>query len=77
MSCYYHIQRRYFKTFKETRNRFLGSLKYYKYNPIPTGFLAPIDCSKIPAQAACILTSRNIANYSPLRLGNWVNSRDI
>ena len=39
------------------RNRFLGSLNVYKFggadtmqSPISTRFLAPIDCSKIPAQ---------------------------
>ncbi len=47
------IQRRYFLTFKDPRNRFQGmdsaSLcsPVGRYdNPIPTRFLAPIDCSK-------------------------------
>jgi hypothetical protein len=46
----------YFKTFKEPRNRFQGidsaklcSLMGRYDNPIPTRFLAPIGCSKIPA----------------------------
>jgi hypothetical protein len=47
----------YFKTFMEPRNRFQGmnsaslcSLagRYYD-NPIPSRFLVPIDCIKIPA----------------------------
>jgi hypothetical protein len=38
-----------FKTFREPRNRFQGRYD----NPIPTKILAPIDCSKIPAQAPC------------------------
>jgi hypothetical protein len=44
------------KTFKEPRNRFQGidsaslySLADLYDNPIPVRFLAPIDCSKIPA----------------------------
>ncbi len=48
----------FFKNFIEPRNRFqwansasLCSLAGRRYdNPIPTRFLAPIDCSKIPAQ---------------------------
>jgi hypothetical protein len=51
----------FFKTFKEPRNRFQGidsaslcSPAGRYDNPIPTRFLASIDCSKIPAQvAAC------------------------
>ncbi len=46
-----------FLTFKEPRNRFqeidfasLCSLAVRYDNPIPTWFLAPLDCSKIPAQ---------------------------
>ncbi len=46
-----------FLTFKEPRNRFQGissaslcSLAGRYDNPIPTRFLAPIDCLKIPAQ---------------------------
>ncbi len=49
---------RYFKTSMEPRNRFQGidsaslcSLAGRYENPFPTWFLAPIDCSKIPAQA--------------------------
>jgi hypothetical protein len=50
------VQRRYFKTFKEPKNRFQGihsaslcsPVSRYD-NPIPTRFLALIDCSKIPA----------------------------
>ncbi len=48
---------RYFQTFKEPRNWFQGvdsaslcSLAVRYDNPITTRFLAPIDCSKIPAQ---------------------------
>jgi hypothetical protein len=48
--------RRHFKTFKEPRNRFQGldpaslcSLAGRQDNIIPTRFLAPIDCYKIPA----------------------------
>jgi hypothetical protein len=48
--------RLYFKTFKEPRNRFQGldpaslcSLAGRQDKPIPTRFLAPIDCYKIPA----------------------------
>jgi hypothetical protein len=47
----------FFKTFKEPKNRFQGidsarlcSLAGQYDNPIPTLFLAPIDCLKIPAQ---------------------------
>ncbi len=50
-------QGRYFKTFKEPRNRLQGiaSASLWRLtsrydNPIPAWFLAPIDCSKIPAQ---------------------------
>jgi hypothetical protein len=46
----------YFKTFMEPRNRFQGidsaslcSLAGRYDNPIPTRFLAPTDCLKIPA----------------------------
>ncbi len=49
------VQRRYFKTFKDPRNRLpeinfasLCSLAGRYDNSIPTRFLAPIDCSKIP-----------------------------
>ncbi len=45
---------RIFLTFKKPRNRFQGinsaSLAGRYYNPIPTRFLAPIECLKIPAQ---------------------------
>ncbi len=48
--------RRYFLTFKEPRNRRKGndsaslcSLAGRYDNPVPTRFLAPVDCSKIPA----------------------------
>jgi hypothetical protein len=53
-----NLQRRYFLKFKEPRNQFHGidsaSLIIYSLagrydNPIPTRFLALIDCSKIPA----------------------------
>jgi hypothetical protein len=47
----------YFETFMEPRNRFQGmnsaslcSLAGQYDNPIPTRFLALIDCLKIPAQ---------------------------
>ncbi len=50
---------RYFKTFNEPRNRLQGinsaslcSLAGRYDNPIPTWFLTPRDCSKIPALAA-------------------------
>jgi hypothetical protein len=53
----------YFKTFMEPRNRFQGinsaslcSLAGRYFNPIPTRFLAPIDCLKIPAQIYEILS---------------------
>jgi hypothetical protein len=44
--------------FRQAENRFLGALKGFPNtgsgvsvdNPIPTRFLAPLDCSKIPAQ---------------------------
>ncbi len=49
-----------FKTFKEPKNRFQGinsasvcSLAGRYNNPIPTRFLAPIDCFKIQAQGFC------------------------
>jgi hypothetical protein len=48
--------RRYFETFKGPRNQFQGidsatlcSLAGHFDNPIRSRFLAPIDCSKIPA----------------------------
>jgi hypothetical protein len=51
------IKRRYFSTCKEPRNPFQGidsaslcSLAGRYDNPIPTRFLVPIDCSKIPPQ---------------------------
>ncbi len=47
----------------EPRNRFLGtdsailcSLAGRYDNPIPIRFLAPIDCSRIPAQHSCHIT---------------------
>ncbi len=50
-------------TFKDSRNRFqeidsasLFSLAGRYDNPIPTRFLAPIDCYKILAQYAVIVT---------------------
>ncbi len=49
----------YFSMFMEPRNRFQGmksaslfSLAGRYDNPIPTRFLAPVDCLKIPAQAS-------------------------
>jgi hypothetical protein len=42
----------------------IGSLAGRYDNPIPTGFLAPIDCLKIPAQSAGFLSSR--PNWLPL-----------
>jgi hypothetical protein len=55
------VQRRFLKTFKEPWNRFLRIYSASLYSlavrydtPIPTRFLAPIDCSKIPAQYLCI-----------------------
>jgi hypothetical protein len=59
-----------FQTFDEPRNRFQGincailcSLAVAgRYdNPIPTRFLAPIDCLKIPAQFA---EKRNCGLYN-------------
>jgi hypothetical protein len=54
-------QRRYFLTFKKPKNRFQGIDSACQYslagqygNPIPTRFLAPIDCSKIPAVAPAV-----------------------
>ncbi len=48
--------RRYFQTFSEARNRYVGidsasifSLSGRFDNPIPARFLTPIECSKIPA----------------------------
>jgi hypothetical protein len=51
-----------FLTFKEPKNRFQGtssarlctvcSLMGRYDNPIPTWFLAPVDCLKIPAQVS-------------------------
>jgi hypothetical protein len=51
-----------FHTFKEPKNRFqeINSASVFSLvgryeNPIPTRFLAPIDCFKIPALCACML----------------------
>ncbi len=59
LSLYRPTQSPNFKTFKEPKNRFQGinsaslcSLAGRYDNPIPTRFLAPIDCLKIPAQDA-------------------------
>jgi hypothetical protein len=53
----FRYQSPYFYTFMEPRNRFQGinsaslcSLAGRYDNPIPTRFLAPIECLKIPAQ---------------------------
>jgi hypothetical protein len=50
-------QSSYFNMFMEPKNRFQGmnsaslcSLAGRYDNPVPTRFLAPIDCLKIPAQ---------------------------
>ena len=70
-------QKGYFKSFKEISNRFKGtdsaslcSLAGRYNNPIPTRFLAPIDCSTIPAQVSllpCFGSSKkktkSIGNY--------------
>ncbi len=52
-----HTQSPYFLTFMEPRNRLQGmnsvslcSLAGRYANPIPTRFLVPVDCLKIPAQ---------------------------
>jgi hypothetical protein len=54
------VQSPNFSTFKEPKNRFqetnsakLCSLAGRYDNPIPTRFLAPIDCLKIPTQGFC------------------------
>jgi hypothetical protein len=44
------VQRRYFKAFEEPGKNLKESSQYD--NPIPNRFLAPTDCSKIPAQAS-------------------------
>ncbi len=56
------IQRGYFETFKEPRNQFQGidsaslcSLAARHDNPLLTRFLAPIDCSKIPAHGFIVV----------------------
>ncbi len=77
----------YFKTFMEIRNRFQGmnsaslcSLAGRYDNPLPTRFLAPTDCLKIPAlyiiftavageflclNSGWMLRFRTLTNYSP------------
>ncbi len=57
VNFFYSVQSLTFKTFMKPRNRFQGiisailcSLEGRYDNPIPTRFLASIDCLKIPAQ---------------------------
>jgi hypothetical protein len=60
-------------TFKEPKNRFQGTnsatlciLAGQYDNPIPTQFLAPIDCLKIPSQKKTALATalRSIKMYT-------------
>ncbi len=60
-----NVQSPNFKTFKEPKNQFQGtnsamlcSLAGRYNNPIPTRFLAPIDCLKIPAQVSSVEQSK-------------------
>jgi hypothetical protein len=39
-----------FEQIKKPKNRFQGTNSARYDNPIPTRFLAPLDCLKIPAQ---------------------------
>ncbi len=57
--------------FKKTKNRFQGiksvsicSLAGRYNNPIPTRFLAPIDCLKIPTQILYLDHQLNIAQFT-------------
>ncbi len=58
----------YFETFMEPRNRFQGmnsaslcSLAGRYDNPIPTRFLAPMDCLKIPALPKIVWEERRLS----------------
>ncbi len=70
------IQRRYFYTFKEARNRFHSPAGRYD-KPIPTRFLAPpIDCSKISAQEKYSNSCKGADKFVTLQahvsiLGTW------
>ncbi len=62
-----------FEQIKEPKNRFQGtnsarlhSLAGRYDNPIPTRFLAPLDCLKIPAQG----TFLGIDSWAPLTFTN-------
>ncbi len=49
-----------FQTFKKPKNRFQGTKDRYD-NPIPTWFLAPKDCLKIPAMGSvCVSLSGDV-----------------
>ncbi len=65
------MQGQNFQTFKEPKNRFqkiysarLCGLAVLNDNPIPTRFLAPIDCLKIPAQVAFVGLIRHIPSLA-------------
>ncbi len=71
-------QRRYFKSCKEPRNRFQGidsaslcSLADWYDKPNPTRFLAPIECSKIPAQNKYIFTCWYSHIYTHIQLWRY------
>jgi hypothetical protein len=56
LSCLFLHQSPNFQTFNEPKNRFYGTKSAWLFslagpydNPIPTRFLGPIDCLKIPA----------------------------
>jgi hypothetical protein len=73
-------------TFKEAENRFQGTISARlcslagRYdNPIPTRFLAPVSCLKIPAQfgASCLLTCQSPNNLSVFGgKGNTLGRKD-
>jgi hypothetical protein len=77
--CSYLSQ--YFLTFMEPRNRFQGmnsaslsSLAGRYDNPIPTRFLAPIDCLKIPVPVNSLLFTHN-ASWVQARLSIMIGDR--
>jgi hypothetical protein len=69
-----------FKTFKEPMNRFQGfdsaslcSLAGRYDNPVPSRFLAPIDCLKIPALTNKIFNYHNL----PTAIYRYVSTKVI
>ncbi len=79
----YLFQSPNFSTFKEPRNLFQGinsaslcSLAVLYDNSIPSRFLAPIDCLKIPAQVIFIWRDKTPVQYKSFLI-NWRSAAAI